>query len=47
MTSKQNKTPARTLRRLAQSALFGMVRGASAAAGTALFAAGAWWWGNH
>ncbi|MFD4599860.1 hypothetical protein ACFWPQ_17760 [Streptomyces sp. NPDC058464] len=47
MTSKRDKTPTRTLQRLARSALFAMVRGASAAAGTALFATGAWWWGNR
>lgn len=47
MTSKRNRTPARTVHRLAQSALFAMVRGASAAAGTAVFAVAAWWWGNH
>jgi hypothetical protein len=38
-----SQTTKRTLRRLAQAALFSAVRGAAAAAGTGIIAAVIWW----
>jgi hypothetical protein len=46
MTTKKPKGRTNTLRRLARTAMHGLVRGAAAAAGSAIVA-GILWWLSH